>query len=518
VLRIGAEVGERGEMATREMTPTDYLSMFRRRWVLIVSLAVVGPLLAYVVSVFLPTRYKSQTLVLVDEPSVSTGIIGDRGDASDLSQKLASMQQQILSRSRLEPIIHKYNLFPKDINRASMDALVIKLQKDIEVSPIMPLAETHAKDLPGFNITVTLDNPHTAQDVCADITNMFIEQSLQSTFTNAQNTTRFLENQLQEAKTSLDAQDAKLAEFKSKHFQELPEDEQTNLNLLTGLNSQLDAATQALGRAQQDKSFSESMLSQQLSAWQATQSGANPETLDRQLAALQTQLATLQVRYTDDYPDVIKTKSDIAALQQKMNDANSGVKDSSVTKSPRSSIEPPQVQQLRASIHTLDLAIAEKSKEQERIQQEIRLYQSRIQSSPGVEQQYKEIMRGYQTALESYNDLQKRRDQSAMATDLVRKQEGEQLRVLDPANLPDKPSFPNRPLFALGGLGGGLGLGMALAFLLEMKDTSFKTERDVEFALQLPVLAMVPSIDPQGDKRSRQRPPAAKSLEVGARA
>ena len=101
---------------------------------------------------------------------------------------------------------------------------------------------------------------------------------------------------------------------------ELPDDEQTNLNLLTGLTSQLDAATQALARAQQDKTFTESMLSQQVAAWQAAQTGQNPETLEQQLIALQTQLATLQSRYTDDYPDVIKAKNDIAALQKKIAD------------------------------------------------------------------------------------------------------------------------------------------------------------------------------------------------------
>ena len=501
-------------MAQREFTSADYIAMAKRRWMMIAALAVVGPVLAYAASVVLPARYKSQTLVLVEEPSVSKSIV-ENDESSDLSQRLASMQQQILSRSRLEPIIHKYNLFPKEVNQRSMDELVLKLQKDIEVSPILPMAETRAKDLPGFNVTVTLDNPHTAQDVCADITNLFIEQSLQFSFANSDNTTKFLVQQLEESKANLDAQDKALADFKSKHFQELPEDEQTNLNFLTSLNTQLDAATQAIGRAQQDKSFNESMLSQQVASWQSAQTGPNPDTLDRQLTALQTQLASLQARYTDDYPDVIKTKADIAALQQKMNDTNSAAKDA--PKAQHSSMEPPQIQQLRASIHTLDMAIAEKTKEQERIQQEIRLYQSRIQSSPAVEEQYKQLTRGYQTALDSYNDLLKKKESSAMFTELQSKQQGEQLRVLDPANLPDKPSFPNRPLFALGGLGGGLGLGLGLAFLLEMKDTSFKTERDVEFALQLPVLAMVPSIDPPDAKSGRQRS-KEKGVPAGARA
>ena len=503
-------------MAQREFTSADYLAMGRRRWKLIAVLTVIGPLLAYAVSTVLPTKYKSQTLVLVDEPAVSK-IFDDQRDNSDLSQKLASMQQQILSRSRLEPIVYKYNLYPGDVKRKSMDELVAKLRQAIEVSPILPMTETHAKDLPGFNIAVTLDNPHTAQDVCADVTNMFIEESLKSSFGSAESTTNFLDQELQSAKTNLDAQDAKLADFESKHFQELPGDQPNNVNLLTSLNSQLDAATQAIGRAQSDKSFNETMLASQVSSWQASQTGSNPETLDKQLAALQTQLANLKVQYTDDYPDVIKTKADIAALEQKMNASNAGTKDPSSTKSARPSIEPAQIQQLRATIHALDLVIAQKTNEQERIQQQIRLYEARIQSSPGVEQEYKELTRGYQTALDSYNDLLKKRNQSAINTNLVSKQEGEQLRVLDQANLPDRPSFPNRPLFALGGLGGGFGLGLALAFLLEMKDTSFKTERDVEFALQLPVLAMVPSIDPTSVKGGGRKA-VANGVEAGARA
>ncbi|MGC1834387.1 MAG: hypothetical protein WA714_15115, partial [Candidatus Acidiferrales bacterium] len=128
---------------------------------------------------------------------------------------------------------------------------------------------------------------------------------------------------------------------------------------------------------------------------------------------------------------------------------------------------------------------------------------------------------GYQTALDSYNDLQKKLDDSQQAVNLERKQEGEQFVVLDPANLPDKPSFPNRPLFAAGGFGGGLALGLGIAFLLEMKDSSFKTERDVEFALHLPVLAMVPEIVPPSTKKQKLTASPNSSdrgLKVGVRA
>jgi uncharacterized protein involved in exopolysaccharide biosynthesis len=239
---------------------------------------------------------------------------------------------------------------------------------------------------------------------------------------------------------------------------------------------------------------------------------------------LQTQLTSLQAKYTDDYPDVIRTKADIAALQKKMaqSERTDQTASGDADKNPRPAAEPAQVTQLRAAVHNDDEVIAEKTKEQEQIKQQIKTYEARVQATPEVEQQFKELTRGYETALQSYNELQKKRDDSAMATQLERQQQGEQFRVLDPANLPDKPSFPNRALFAGGGLGGGLALGLALALFIELQNTSMRSERDVEFALHLPVLAIVPSIEPTVSKRLRNvagpLPPANAALGQGARA
>jgi polysaccharide chain length determinant protein (PEP-CTERM system associated) len=507
-------------MAQRELTPADYIAMLRRRWILILTLALIGPPLAYGVSRFLPNKFKSQTLVLIEQPTVSAKIV-DSLDSSDINQRLSSMQQQILSRSRLEPIIRQFNLYPQDVNRKSMDELVLRLQKSIEVTPILPMAETRAQQLPGFYVAVTMDNARNAQEVCTAITSMFIEQSIRQRQEHSETTTKFLAQELANAKAGLDEQDAKLAAFKSHYAGELPENGPTNLNLLTGLTSQLDASTQALSRAQQDKTFNESLLSQQVAAWQASQTGRDPETLEQQLIAAQAHLAQLEISYTNDYPDVIKAKNDIASLQKKIADGDGPNKLPGSGKSPKSSIEPSQIQQLRAQIHNDEMIIGAKTKEQEQIRKQIGVYQERIQSSPAVEQQYKELTRGYQTAQQSFDELQKKRDNSEMAVNLERKQEGEQFSVLDPANLPDKPSFPNRPLFALGGLAGGLGLGLGIAFFLEMKDSSFKTERDVEFALHLPVLAMVPAIEPllaKSNKKNANQKSAATDIEVGARA
>lgn len=484
----------------RELTFEDYIAIVRRRWALVVVLAVVGAGLGYAATHLFAKRYTSQTLVLVQQPTVPTDYVKPVV-SNDTDQRLAVMQQQILSRSRLEPIIRQFGLYSNDINQVPMEDLVGRLRKAIKVTPIQPMAETRTNGLPGFTVSVELSDPHLAQQVCSAITSMFMEENLQFRQQMTDQTTNFIVRQLDDAKANLDAQDAKLAAFQGRYLGSLPDQEQTNLNLLTSLNSQLDATTQALSRTQQDKAFTESMLNQQQAALQASKTGQNPQTYEQQLSDLETQLTTLRSRYTDDYPDVIKMKSDIAALQKKI---AANQKSPSPAKTANSALnDSPQIQGLRVQIHQYNQNIRTLTAQQQDIQKKIRLYQARVQSTPAVEEEYKKLTRNYQTALGFYNDLLKKRDDAMMASNLEQRQQGQQFQVLDAANLPDSPSFPNVLYFGLGGFGGGLALGCGLALLLEVRDTSFRSERDVESFLQLPVLAMVPSIRAPAEKRSR---------------
>jgi uncharacterized protein involved in exopolysaccharide biosynthesis len=247
-------------MVQRELTPADYMAMLRRQWIPIVVFALIGAPFAYGVSRFLQSRYKSQTLVLVEQPTVPSKLV-EPVVTTDISQRLATMQQQILSRTRLEPVIRQFGLYSAEISRVPMEDLVGRLQKAIDITPVQPMAETRTQQLPGFYVSVTLDNPRLAQAVCTSVTSMFIEENLRIRQGDAEGTTQFLDEQLAEAKTRLDEQDAKLAAFKSRYLGSLPDEEQTNLNLLMGLTSQLDAATQALARVNASGAFSIAVIS-----------------------------------------------------------------------------------------------------------------------------------------------------------------------------------------------------------------------------------------------------------------
>jgi len=489
----------------RELTFEDYVAILRRRrWLLIIP-AILGAAAGYLVSLVLPSRYTSHTMVLVEQPAVPDSYVKPVV-SEDLNQRLASMQEQILSRTRLQDIVERFGLQGKDANRAQMEEQVERLRKSITVTPLNPMAGTRSLELPGFYVDVTMGEARLAQQICTVITSMFMEQNLHLRQQQAEDTTRFLAKQLDGAKAKLDDQDAKLAAFQSRYMGELPEDEKANLTLLTGMNPQLEAATQALHQAQQDKTFAESLLSQQLAAGKSSKEGQDPQTLEQHLKDLQNQLHSLEGHYTEDHPDVVKLNNDIAQVQKKLADAAKQVHAQPNEQQVRVAVnESPEIQQLRARLHQIDLTASQKAQEQEKLQRQIRILQSRIQSSPIVQQEFKALTRDYQTALNFYNELLKKRNESEMATELERHKQGEQFRVFDPPSLPERPSFPNRRFFGLGGLGAGLALGLGVVQLTEWRDKSIRIKRDVEIYLGVPTLALLPLIGASREKQNGNR-------------
>jgi polysaccharide chain length determinant protein (PEP-CTERM system associated) len=478
----------------RELNLDDYLAMFRRRWKMILLPALLAPLAGFLISYGFTPKYTSQSLVLVEEQKVPEGYVRPVV-TEDLTQRIATMQQQVLSRNRLQPMIDRLGLARRG---KTVDDVVDDIRLNLTIEPVEPDLSSSAKrrprpgsGYPGFFLNFTSDNPRDAQQVCSELTSMLLEQNLKTREQVAQGTTEFLGQQLDEAKRKLDDQDKKLADFKKRYLGQLPSDADNNIKILTGLNSQLDANTLTLNRAQQDKSYTESLLAQQLAAWKS-QTSTNPQTLEQQLATLQGQLITLQAHYTEDHPDVVKTKNDIAELKKRLSELNKAAAQGTDTGERAGVSEPAEIKQLRLQVHQSQEAIAQATREQQRLQAQIKLYQGRLALSPGVEEQYKLLTRDYDTAQKFYNDLLAKKSESEMATDMERRQQGEQMRLLNPASLPDSPSFPNRVMFASGGLGTGLVLGIGLALWLELRDKSIRTEKDVEAMLELPLLISLP--------------------------
>jgi len=491
----------------RELTMDDYLAMVRRRLKVILIPALLAPLAGFLVSYAFPAKYTSQSLVLVEGQRVPDNYVKPV-ITSDFTQRIATLQQQVMSVNRLRPMVERLG-FSKPEEQSK---LISDIQTNMTVEPVITAisaaasqsgiagkkaakASANAEPLPGFYVGYTDSNANRAQQICNEMTSLILEENLRTRAAVAQGTTDFLTRQLEDAKRDLDQQDAKLAAFKRQYLGQLPGDADNNVRILMSMTSQLDNSTQTLNRAQQDKAYTESMLAQQLATWKSSLSSTNPQTLQAQLDTLQGQLLQLQARYTDDHPDVIKTKADIAEVQKKLNEVNAAAANATDTSDKSSAAEPPEIRQLRLQIHQYQNVIEQASSDQKRLQSQINLYQSRTAMSPAIEEQYKLITRDNDNAQSFYRDLLAKKSSSEMATSMENQQQGEQMRILNPATLPDSPSFPNRPLFAGGGLGAGLALGIVIAIWLEFRDKSIRTEKDAAAVMDLPLLVSVPWVD-----------------------
>lgn len=481
----------------RELTMDDYLAMLRRRAKVILIPAVLAPLAGFLISYAFPPKYTSQSTILVEGQKVPETMV-QPVVSEDLSARIATLSQQVLSQSQLQPVVEK--VYPNK-SPAEAAAIIDDIRENVAVEPVITsFSQIGAKKrpggsspVPGFIVSFTGSNPREAQQVCNELTSLIVTENLKEVQAAAQGTSDVLDRGIEDAKRNLDDMDSKLAAFKKQYVGQLPGDEENNLKILMGLNSQLEANTQTLNRAQQDKSYTESMLAQQLASWNATQSATNPQTLQKQLSDLQSQLLELQARYTNDHPDVIKTKADIAELKKKLAEINNASPDTASASSDKpSATEPPEIRQLRLQIHQYSDLTSAATRDQKRLEQQIASYQGKVTLSPAVEEQYKQLTRDYENAQKNYQDLLAKKSTADLTVKMNNQSQGERMFPLNPANLPDSPSFPNRLLFAGGGLGVGLALGIALTMWLELRDKSIRTEADAEAALELPILVTVP--------------------------
>jgi polysaccharide chain length determinant protein (PEP-CTERM system associated) len=481
----------------RELTMDDYLAMLSRRAKVILIPALLAPLVGYGISWFVPAKYTSQSLILVEGQKVPENMV-QPVVSEDLTARMATLQQQVLSQPSLQSMLERLQLAKAGQNTSDM---IEEIRANTTMSQVpVDTTQTGARrkpgqgsTVPGFYVKYETSKPRAAQLICADLTSQIVDQNRQSVAAVASGTSDVLSKGLEDAKHNLDDLDGKLAVFKKHYVGQLPGDEENNLKILMGLNSQLESNTQTLNRAQQDKTYTESILAQQLGAWKSTQSATNPQTLQKQLSDLQSELLGLQARYTSDHPDVIKTKADIAEVKKKLAEVNKASGDATDTSSEKASaMEPPEIRQLRLQIHQYTDLITAGTRDQKRLQQEIGEYQGRVSLSPAVEEQYKALTRDYDNGLKAYQDLLAKKSTADLTVRMNTQEQGERMFVLNQASLPDSPSSPNRWLFAGGGLAAGIGLGLGLAMWFELRDKSIRTEADAEAALELPLLVAVP--------------------------
>ena len=424
--------------------------MCRRRWWLALP-AFAAWIAVSAVGWFLPAKYRSETVILVEQQRVPEQYVVPNVSA-DLQERLQNMTQQILSRTRLLGIMNDANLYPRLRGHMTPDELVERMRKDIQIELVQA---SDRRELTAFKVAYLSTSPQLAQKITSQLTSLFIDENLRTRQQQSEQTTEFLDSQLEEARTSLSQQEARVKEFKSLYLGELPEQVQSNVQILSGLQGRLQQEMDSLAQAKQQNVYLESLLNQWRTLESDLQVGRNegaqtPPALNQELDRLRSQLADLSAHYTDKHPDIRKLKEQIAETEKIKQQMEAQVAAASQA-TPAQSTEPhpssyadlrmsPRME-VESQLKANKLEVENRQRSTQELLRQIEGYQSRLNLTPVREQQLAGLTRDYEQSRRNYEQLMAKRDQSAMATNLEKRQEGEQFRVLDPPNLPQKPLF-----------------------------------------------------------------------------
>jgi len=499
----------------------DYKEIFLRRvrFFLIPFVAVIVGTGLYLY--LAPKEYRATTLILVTPQKVPEDFVRST-ITSRIEERLQSISQEIMSRTRLEQVIKEFNLYPDETKSSKMEGIVAKMQKNIEV-------QIKGREGGYFTIAYIGKDPKTTTLVTNKLASLFIEENLSLREQQASGTSEFLSIELKATKAKLEGQEKIVTDFKKRYLGELPEQRDANLRIVDGLQAQYQRFGDSMRTAQERKLMLEKQLAeiQTLIAEENTaeeeseeEQASQPLPQETKLAQLKNNLADLQMKYTEKHPDLLILKKNIAEMEKEVAQAKLRRDEEKKLEGQQGLTSPAKMSRTGAAkgkkkeksgvkgsrldprLQDVNDRILANNKEMERLKEDeakvkaqITRYQDRVEESFKREQDMAILTRDYQNTREAYSSLLKKSQEAQQAENLERRQKGEQFKIIDPARVPEMPYRPDIPKGLLVGLFLGVACGGAGVFVREQMDRSFRDGEDLHVTFGFKVLANIPRID-----------------------
>jgi len=469
-------------MGQEVKTAQDFLDILKRRkWSILVTAATVFGISA-LIAFLLPPQYRSSSTILVEDQEVPREFVNTTV-TSYVDQRLQTINQRIMGTDRLLEIMRKFNLYPDLREKWTTEEIVAKMRKDIKLNTISADVIDPRSGMPrpatiAFTLSYQGRSPQVVQQVAGELATLYLSENLATRERQSLGTSSFMEEEMNQVKARLAEVDAKVAAYKQRNVNALPELAQLNMQIAESVEQSIVRLNEQLRSLSQRESYLRTRL-ETISPDAASQDKAR-------MAELRVRLGELKTRLTDEHPDVIKTRSEIAQLSLQLRDSGRGSADN----------RPDNV-----AFITLSSELAGVRSEVESVKRQATAltgkrddYRSRIAATPGVEEGYRALLdERAQLQLKS-NDLSRKFLEAKTATGMEKEQKGERFSLIDAARLPELPVSPNIPAILLVGLVLGLGSGAGVAAVREQSDSTARTPEQLERAIALPVLACVPVI------------------------
>ena len=483
----------------------DYIDIVRRNLVWLVAPAFLGLIIATVVAFSMEDTYVSSALIRVTPQQIDPKIVGGV-TTQDVADRINSMAQIVTSRGVLASVITSNGIYKKELAKAPMEDVIEKMRRNMGIGLREGVA-SGGRVFPAMAVSFAYTDKYTAQRVCADLVSRFMDTSHTTTIENRNEVHGFITDEMTQAKADMEAAEQKVADFRAKNAGHLPEQMQMNMSQMSALEGRLGGLSEALNRNTEQRMILESQLTlakNRLSAVKAPEMLAHNDKvniLNRQIEDLDLSILSMKDRYTDDYPDLIaardrlvflKKQRDLAAKEKVV--VGDSKYDPTTATADRMAAED-QIAQVNTQLKALAMEAAQYHKDMAGVNAALQTYQGRLEGVPAGEKEYADLVRDSDIARQKYVNLEGTRQASTFAIHTEDRKLGENLETIDPASLPSAPSAPKRGSMLPLGLVAGLGLGIVIVAIREVKDTSLKSLKDARLYTQLDILGSVPLLE-----------------------
>ncbi|WNM64032.1 polysaccharide biosynthesis tyrosine autokinase [Candidatus Nitrospira neomarina] len=476
----------------------------RRKW-LILSFLFLGIIVGGIVAWLKVDMYRSETVILIEQQRIPEKYVSSVV-AGSTAERVATMTQQVLSRTNLQKVVDEFHLFSEAIKSDGYEVVTEGLRKNIRIQ-----TKGNGGEIEAFTISFAHHDPMIAMKVTARLASHYIDENIKIREQFIEGAMEFLDQELVSAKEALDQKEKSLSEYKLKYLGELPGQLDVNLRTLdrlqlekTQIQESLNSINSRLDLLQKSTHDYEAMagaLNEFENSPVIGEEVFSPDPLEKRIAELKKELTNMLGEYTAEYPDVISLKTQIKNIENQLKQKSelASFKKSPLKKDKSPGVEKnkpifdPYLNELIGTREELKSQLVTLRDRLTKISAEMKVYEKRIESTPHHEQELLALERDYDNIQNHYQRLHENRINARISGNLDKRQKGERFRILDPANLPTKPEGVPREFLAAGGVGLGAGLGFGLAFLLDLFSPTFRRSEDAEVSLGLEMLATIPS-------------------------
>ena len=475
----------------------DLIAIARRRAKFVFGVALATTMVGFWVTMALPNEYQSYATVLVEPQTVDPELVESGVGATDLNQRLGIMASQILSRSRLSRIIDDLSLYQSEQDYMVRQEVIDLMRSRVSVEPVIPEIGGQANrnqqiEINTFKLVFNDRDAVVAKLVAERLANDFIESHIEARVEVSGKSLDFIQGELDRLSSEILEVEAAVSKIKAENPGRLPDNIPVNQRRLEKVMSDLAFAQRGYSEARSDEAFFRSQAAS-ASTMSSPNDSLSPVT---RLKALEIDLGEYESKgFTEKHPDMIRARAEIEVLRERVE--NGDADDPAQTTFAQQSAE---AEGQRASQRRI--AAEEEMQRLENLAAEI---QNQLATTPAVAEKLDGLERRYQHLFTSYQDFSNRRLEATVQAQLERRQLGEQFRVLEAAFVAPEPSSPNRPVLLMLTLLLAFAVAAAMGIVLEATDSSVHTARQLQNAIRLPVLASIPQIMLESDRRALRR-------------